>query len=95
MRFLRWLVNFLAATIVVLVSLYLVVAVCVLALKLTGQLSDGPMYFELQTPTYQALLLFQGICIAIISLCFAVRTLFGRKNDFSFLRQWRSKEGSK
>ena len=94
MRLIRWLVNFLAGTIVAFVSFYLVISICILFFKLTGLLSDGPMYFEMQTPTYAGLFQFQAICIAITSACFAVRITFGQKNDFSFLRRNRIREKS-
>ncbi len=81
MRLIRWLVNFIAGATIAFVGLYLVISLCVLFFKLTGQLSDGPMYFDLQTPTYGGLLLFQGICIAIIAVCFRVRMTFGKKSD--------------
>lgn len=94
MQLIRWLVNFVAGAIATVVSLYLVIAICILFFKLTGRLSDGPMYFEMQTPSYAGLFLFQAICIAIISVCFAARITFGQKNDLSFLRRSRKSEKS-
>lgn len=85
MRLLRWLINFVAGTIAAIVTLFFVVSLFILFFKLTGQLTDGPMYFEMQTPSYTGLLLFQAICIAVISACFALRITFGGKNDFPFL----------
>ena len=87
MRLIRWLVNFSASTVVALVSFYFVISICILFFKLTGLVSDGPMYRELQTPTYAGLFRFQAISMAIISACFAVRITFGQKDDFSFLRK--------
>jgi len=87
MRLIKWIVNFLAATIIVFVSLYLVISVCILFFKLTGQLSEGPMFFDMQTPTYIGLLLFQAISFVIIFACFFVRGTFGQKKDFSLLRR--------
>jgi hypothetical protein len=94
MRLIRWLVNFLAGTIAALVSFYFVISVCILFFKLTGLLSDGPMYFDLQTPTYAGLFKFHAISLAIISACFALRITFGQKNDLSFLRRNRRREKS-
>jgi len=95
MRLIRWLVNFLAGTIIAFVTFYFVISICILFFKLTGLVSDGPMYFEMQTPTYAGLFQFQAICIAIISACFAARITFGQKNDFSFLRKNGRREKSK
>ena len=92
MRLTRWLVNFLTGTIFAFVSFYFVISICIFFFKLTGLVSDGPMYFEMQTPTYAGLLRFQAISIAIISACFAVRITFGQKNDFSFVRGNRKRE---
>ena len=92
MRLIRWLVNILAGTVAALVSFYFVISICILFFKLTGLLSDGPMYFDLQTPSYAGLLKFQAISIGIISACFAVRITFGQKNDFSVLRKNRMRE---
>jgi len=92
MQLIRWLVNFLAATTVSLISFYFVISICILFFKLTGLVSDGPMYFDLQTPSYAGLFKFQAISIGIISACFAVRITFGQKNDFSVLRKNRMRE---
>jgi hypothetical protein len=92
MQLIRWLTNFLAGMIIALVSFYFVISICILFFKLTGLLSDGPMYFDLQTPTYAGLFQFQAIAIAIISACFTVRNTFGQKNDFSFPRRQHGRE---
>ena len=92
MRLIRWLVNFLAGTIVAFVCFYFVISICILLFKLTGLVSDGPMYLDLQTPTYAGLFKFQAISMAIISACFTVRNTFGHKNDFLFLRRSRIRE---
>jgi hypothetical protein len=94
MRLIRWLVNFLAATVAAFVSFYFVISICILFFRLTGLLSDGPMYRDLQTPTYAGLFKFQAICMAIISACLALRIRLGQKNDFSFLRRKLRKERS-
>ena len=94
MRLIRWLVNFLSGTIVAFVCFYFVISICILFFKLTGLLSDGPMYKDLQTPTYAGLFKFQAVSMAIISACFTVRKTFGQKNDFSFLRRNRRREKS-
>jgi hypothetical protein len=91
MRLIRWLVNFLAGTIVAVLSLYFVISIVVLIFRLTGRLSEGErMYLDARTPTYAGLLSFQAICFVVISACFAVRNTIGQKNDFSFLRRNRS-----
>jgi len=82
MRYVRAVINFLAATVIVFVTLYFVTSLCILVFKVTGLLVDGPMYFEMRTPTYEALFIFQCICIAIILACLSVRIILGRKNDF-------------
>jgi hypothetical protein len=94
MRLIRWLINFLAATIAAFVCPYFVISICIVFFKLTGLVSDGPMYLDLQTPTYAGLFKFQAISMAIISACFAVRITFGKKDDFSFLRRNRRRERS-
>ena len=87
MRLIKWIVNFLAATVIVIVSFYLVISICILFFKLTGRLSEGPMFFEIQTPSYVGLFKFQAISLAVMSACFFVRGTFGHKRDFSFLRR--------
>lgn len=87
MKIIRWLVNFLAGATAIFVSLYLIISICILFFKLTGQLSDGPMYFDMQTPIYGGLFLFQAFSIAIILVCLAVRITFGQKDDLAFLRR--------
>lgn len=92
MQLIRWLVNFIAGAIIAFVGLYFVISLAILFFKLSGQVSDGPMFFDFKTPTYGGLLLFQGISIAIIAACFAVRMTFGKKNDLSFFRRNRRAE---
>jgi hypothetical protein len=92
MRLIRWLINFLAGTIAAVISFYFVISICILFFKLTGLVSDGPMYFDLQTPNYAGLFKFQAISMGIISACFAVRITFGKKNDLSFVRRNRNRE---
>jgi hypothetical protein len=68
--------------IAVVVSLYFVISLCILFFMLTGQLSQGvPMLFEMRTPSYTHLFLFQIICIAIMSVCFAIRIFLGRERS--------------
>ena len=49
-----------------LVLLYFVISVCIVFLKATGVLVDGPMYFDFQTPSYVALVLFQLACVPVL-----------------------------
>jgi hypothetical protein len=58
--------NLVNTLVMVFVGFYLVVSLCILGLKLTGRLGDGPMYFEMQTPGYAQLLLFQAASIAAL-----------------------------
>ena len=74
----RSILNALAGFVIALSGLYLVISLCILYFKLTGRLTDGPMYFDIQTPAYGPLLLFQGISIAIIAACFLARAKFVR-----------------
>jgi hypothetical protein len=65
--------------VIVVSAFHLVVSLCVLYFKLTGRLTDGPMFFDLETPTYGALLLFQSVCVAILAACFFTRAKLLRK----------------
>ncbi len=74
MKVAKWLANLAVSAILLVVSLYFVISLCVAFFKLTGQIIEGqPMYFDLQTPTWAGLLLFQAACVAIIGLGFFFR----------------------
>lgn len=60
--FLRLVVSLLFAV----VFAYFVVSVCIGLFKVTGVLTDGPMYFEFHTPSYAALFLFQAACVPVL-----------------------------
>lgn len=83
----KWFTNFLTAVVILFVSLYFVISICVLIFKLTGKLQDGPMIFDLFVPSYPVLFLFQGGCLAILAACFYVRGKYGQKDDLFLLRQ--------
>ena len=92
MVLIRWFVNFISGAIAALTFFYLVISICVLGFKHTGILVDGPMYFDLQTPTYSALLTFQAACTGILAACFTLRMTIGKKNDLEFLRRRRRQQ---
>ncbi len=62
------------AAIVLFVSLYFAISLGVAFFKLSGAIVEGqPMYFELETPTWPELVLFQAACIAILGVAFFLR----------------------
>lgn len=74
MRVAKWLANFAISAIILLVSLYFVISLCVAFFKLTGQITEGQeMFFDLQTPKWAGLLYFQAVCVLIIGLGFFLR----------------------
>jgi uncharacterized membrane protein len=78
----KWLANFTIGGIILLVSLYFVISLCVAFFKLTGQLIEGePMYLDLQTPTWMDLLIFQAACVAILGVGFFLRRKLQRRRE--------------
>jgi hypothetical protein len=74
MKVAKWLANFTIGAIVLLVSLYFVVSLCVAFFKLSGRIIDGQrMYFDMYTPTWATLLAFQAACAAILWTGFYLR----------------------
>lgn len=74
MRVAKWLANFAISAIILLVSFYFVISLCVAFFKLTGQITEGQeMFFDLQTPMWTGLLYFQAVCVSIIGLGFFLR----------------------
>jgi hypothetical protein len=74
MKVAKWMANFVISSIILFVSMYFVISLCVAFFKLTGQVTEGQqMYFDLQTPTWTGLLIFQAACVAIIGLGFFLR----------------------
>lgn len=67
MKVAKWIANFIISTIILLVTLYLVISICVGYLMMTNVITVGqPMYFDLQTPSWGNLLIFQSICVVIL-----------------------------
>ncbi len=83
MRAAAWLANVLIGAVVLIACLYFVISLCVTFFKLTGQIVEGqPMYFDLRTPTWVGLLIFQSICVAILGVGFYLRSkLRGRSEQ--------------
>lgn len=82
MRIMRWSVNMIAAAIILLVWFYFVIFDCFFVFEVTG-------VWAIDLPI-RGFLMFQGACVAILTLCFAARALVGRENDFAFLRRRRA-----
>lgn len=60
--------------IILFVSLYFAISLCVAFFKLSGAIIEGqPMYFELETPRWTELFMFQVACMAILSVAFFLR----------------------
>ncbi|MES2412291.1 MAG: hypothetical protein V4614_00715 [Pseudomonadota bacterium] len=88
MNALRWIVNFLCATVISFVFLYLVISLAILFFIATGSLTPGqPMYMDSTTPPVGSILMFQLSACVVLGCCFLVRKRFGQKNDFRFLRK--------
>ena len=80
MKLAKWLANFAINAVILFVGLYFVISLCVAFFKLSGQITEGqPMYFDLQTPTWGGLLMFQAACVAIIALGFFLRRKLRRQ----------------
>jgi len=63
--------------VILVVTLYFVVSLCVTVLRLSGELTDGtPMFFDLQIPSWTALFPFQIICVLILCFGFKLRGKF-------------------
>lgn len=74
MKAAKWLASFMIGAIILFVSLYFVISLCVTFFKLTGRIVENqPMFFDLQTPTWASLFIFQVACIAILAAGFFLR----------------------
>ena len=74
MKMAKWLANIMIGAIILLVTPYFVISLCVAFFKLTGWITEGqPMYFDLKTPTWAGLLIFQVACVAILGVGFFLR----------------------
>ena len=74
MKMAKWLANLMIGAIILLVTPYFVISLCVAFFKLTGWVTEGqPMYFDLKTPTWAGLLIFQAACVAILCVGFFLR----------------------
>ncbi len=45
---------------------YFAISLVILVLKITGRIVDGRLFFDLTTPSYGGLLVFQGIALAVL-----------------------------
>ena len=87
MKAVRWIINFICATIIIFVGLYFVVSVAISFFVLSGQLTvSQPMYHEMVTPSLISLLFYQATSIAILTVCVLIRAKVGKKYDFKFLQ---------
>lgn len=60
-RIAKGLAGFLIGAVILIVSFYFVISLCITYFKLTGQVVEGtPMYFDLYTPKWGPLLAAQG-----------------------------------
>lgn len=70
----KWLAKLALGAVTVFVSLYFTISLCVAFFKISGRLVEGqPMYFDLQTPTWPELLMFQLACGAIMGIGLRLR----------------------
>lgn len=70
----KWLASLALGAVTVFASLYFSISLCVAFFKISGRLVEGqPMYFDLQTPTWPELLLFQLMCGAIMGIGLRLR----------------------
>ena len=68
MKVVRYIASFLIAAVLLLVFLYFVISLCVSFFILTGRTVVGePMLFDLHAPSLAKLLVFQLICLAVLS----------------------------
>jgi len=74
MKVAAWLANFAVSSVIFIVGLYFTISLCVAYFKLSGQISEGQqMYFDLQTPTWTGLLIFQAASATIIGVALVLR----------------------
>jgi len=74
MKIAKRLANLVLGAIILLVSLYFVISLCVAFFKLSGRIVENrPMYFEMPTPTWASLFIFQAACVAILAAGFFLR----------------------
>jgi len=84
MKIARWIASFFIGAIVLVVSLYFVISLCVAFFKITGRIVEGqPMFFELRTPAWTGLLIFQAVCLAVLGICFFLRSKLRGRNEQS------------
>jgi len=89
-KVIRWFINFSLAVIALITGLYFTISVAVLFFIVSGKLTVGQlMYIDLITPKISSLLVFQAICITIISTCFFIRAKIGKKDDFKIFQSKR------
>ena len=74
MKVAKWFADFAIGAILVVAGFYFVIALCLAFFKISGGLVEGqPMYFDLQTPTWPELIMFQLACGAILGIGFRLR----------------------
>ena len=62
-----WSARFAIGAVLLITTLLFAESLAVAYFKMTGQLKEGsPMYFELQTPTWANLLMFQAGCVLVV-----------------------------
>ncbi len=87
MKVICWIINFLCAAIALFIGLPFFVSMALLFFIFSDQLIVGqPMYIDLNTPKISSILIFQGICVTIISMCFVIRAKIAKKDDFRLSR---------
>lgn len=74
-RIAKWLASFVIGAVILFVSFYFVISLCITYFKVTGRLVEGaPMYFDLRTPNWGPLLAAQALCVAILGVGFFLRS---------------------
>jgi hypothetical protein len=70
MRIAKWILRLFLAIIVVVLTPYFSIGVCIAVFKATGVLADGSeMFFDLRTPSWSSLLIFLFGSAALLGAC--------------------------
>jgi hypothetical protein len=73
MRLLIWLAGLANGFVLVVSGSYFVFWLCVTVFRLTGQLSDGPMFHDLVMPSWPGLMLTLTLSGAVFGVCIHLR----------------------
>ncbi len=81
MELARQLASMAVNAVILMVTPWFVIALCVAWFKLSGRIVEGlPMFYEVKTPHWPGLLMFLAACAAILGLAFYLRSVLRRQD---------------